>query len=86
MITELSQTVDLMCSSNYKDRFAAEYFQLKIRYNKLVTMVEKWDRGELEFTPTCQRVIYDRQLSHMSDLLKVLDERAIIENVDLESY
>lgn len=32
---ELNNTVELMNSSDYKDRFKAEYYQTKIRYEKL---------------------------------------------------
>ena len=34
-IETLSDTIDLMCSNDYKDRFKAEYYQTKIRYDKL---------------------------------------------------
>ncbi len=32
---QLSDTIDLMQSEDYKDRFKAEYLQTKIRYEKL---------------------------------------------------
>ena len=32
---ELKDTVDLMISDDYKERFRAEYYQTKDRYNKL---------------------------------------------------
>ncbi len=80
---ELKETVELMNSNDYKERFLAEYFQVKIRYDKLKAMVEKWDKGELNFTPTCPRTIYDTQLQAMENYLKVLELRAKIENVDL---
>ena len=32
---ELTDTVKMMNSSDYKERYKAEYFQLKIRYEKL---------------------------------------------------
>lgn len=35
MITELEETKDLMCSADYKERFKAEYYQLKIRYEQI---------------------------------------------------
>ena len=38
---ELKDTIELMQSEDYKDRFKAEYFQLKIRYDKLKAMLEK---------------------------------------------
>ena len=83
MVTELKRTVELMNISDYKDRFKAEYYQLKIRYDKLHNMCEKWDKNELDFTPTCSRFIYARQLNAMAFYLKVLEERAIAEKIEL---
>lgn len=83
MVTELKQTVELMNSSDYKERFKAEYYQLKIRYDKLHNMCEKWDKNELEFTPTCSRFTYARQLNAMAFYLKVLEERAVVEKIEL---
>ena len=80
---KLSETTELMNSNDYKERFKAEYLQLKIRTTGLKNMLEKWDNGSLEFNPTCPREIYDIQIKAMTDYLKVLEERAVIENVDL---
>jgi hypothetical protein len=54
-----------MLSSDYKERFKAEYYQLKIRFDKLYSMVRKWDERRLDFAPTCPREIYDDQLKYM---------------------
>lgn len=81
---ELKDTVKLMNSENYQDRFKAEYLQVKIRYDKLKTMVDKWDKGELNFKPTCPRTTYDIQLQVMEDYISVLEVRAGIENINLE--
>jgi hypothetical protein len=78
---KLSKTVEMMNSKDYKERFKAEYYQLENRCNGLKTMLEKWDNGTLEFTPTCPREIYDRQLKAMEDYAQVLDERAEIEGI-----
>lgn len=80
----LEETVALMNSADYKERFAGEYYQLETRYLKLKAMTEKWDKGELNFTPTCPRAIYDRQLSCMLLYLFVLLERAELEQVKLD--
>lgn len=80
---ELKETVEMMNSADYKDRVKAEYYQLKIRYDKLKAMVEKWDNGTLSFKPTCPREMYDIQLKAMSDYLIVLEDRAKLENVEL---
>ena len=44
---ELKDTVDLMNSSDYKERFQAEYLQTKIRYDKLHKMLVKYEAKTL---------------------------------------
>lgn len=80
---ELKDTVALMTSADYKERFKAEYYQLKIRRDKLKAMVDKWDSGSLEFTPTCSRDVYAFQLYTMDGYLDVLRHRARLEGVEV---
>lgn len=80
---ELKDTVKLMNSENYQDRFKAEYLQVKIRYDKLKSMVDKWDKGELNFEPTCPRIAYDIQLQIMEDYINILKMRARLEDINL---
>ena len=80
---ELFDTIEMMSSEDYKERFRAEYYQLKIRIDKLAAMLAKWDKGELDFAPTCPRELYDEQINSMVSYLNVLSKRAIIENVKL---
>ena len=82
-ITELYQTVGFMSSGDYKQRFKAEYYQLKIRYDALKTMVEKWDKAELDFEPVCPRDTYTWQLKIMEEYLQILKMRANMEHIDL---
>jgi lysozyme family protein len=42
---ELKETVEMMLSDDYKERFRAEYNQLDIRCNKLRSMLKRWDSG-----------------------------------------
>ena len=81
---ELKETVEMMNSADYKERFKAEYMQVVIRYKKLANMLEKWDKGELQFTPTCPRSTYNMQVRAMTDYIAVLEARAVMEKVDLE--
>lgn len=76
---ELFDTVDMMNSDDYKDRFMAEYYQLKIRYRKLCAMISAWDDDALSFVPSCPRSVYDMQLRAMRDYLSILEARAAIE-------
>lgn len=81
---ELKDTIEMMNSADYKERFKAEYQQVVIRYRKLKAMLEKWDAGELNFQPTCPRSTYNMQIKAMTDYIAVLEARAVMENVDLE--
>lgn len=81
---ELLNTIDMMTSDDYKERFKAEYFQVLIRYKKLQNMLDTWDEGKLDFTPTCPRSTYDMQIRAMKDYIAVLEARSMMENVSLE--
>ena len=76
---ELKDTVQLMQSDNYKDRFRAEYQQLVIRFEKLKKMVDNWDN--LSFVPICPKSTYNMQLKAMSEYIAVLEARAAIEQI-----
>ena len=80
---ELRETVEMMNSADYKERFKAEYYQVVIRYEKLKAMLEKWDDGELNFSPTCPRSTYNMQVTAMTDYIAVLEARAAMEGVEL---
>ena len=82
-VTKLSQTSDMMTSSDYKERFKAEYAQVVIRYKKLKNMLDKWDKNELTFTPTCPRSIYNIQIKAMTDYIAILEARAVMEHIVL---
>ena len=81
---ELAKTCELMVSPDYKERFKAEYLQLKNRLEGLKRMLKAWDNGTLDFTPTCPRFIYGRQESDMTLYRNVLEERARIEGIELD--
>ena len=81
---KLVDTVEMMNSSDYKERFKAEYAQLVIRYYGLRNMLEKWDNGTLEFEPTCPRSTYNLQIKAMTDYIAVLEARAVMENIVLD--
>ena len=80
---DVKDTIEMMNSVDYKERFKAEYQQIVIRYHKLNAMLEKWDKGELNFTPTCPRSTYNMQIRAMADYIAVLEARAVMEGVEL---
>ena len=80
---ELKETFEMMNSTDYKERFKAEYCQVVIRYRKLKAMLDKWDNGELNFNPTCPRSTYNMQINAMTDYIAVLEARAVMEGIML---
>lgn len=80
---ELKDTVQMMSSADYKMRFRGEYYQTVIRYKKLKAMLERWDKGELNFVPTCPRSTYNMQIDAMVNYIAVLEARAVMEGIEL---
>lgn len=84
---ELKETVELMNSEDYKERFVAEYHQVKIRYEKLKNFCNKIEVEEMlgkEVTKhDCPLELLREQQKYMGLYLSVLEKRALIENVEL---
>ena len=80
---ELKDTIDGMIADNYKERFKAEYYQTKIRYEKLHKMIIKYEAGTLEFKPSTSLSCLKQQLAGMGQYLYILELRAEIEHIDL---
>lgn len=80
---ELKDTIPMMDKPDYKERFKAEYYQTKIRYEKLHKMCIKYEAGTLNFTPTCSLELLKEQKAHMGNYLRCLEVRAEIEGIEL---
>ncbi|MCI8621362.1 MAG: hypothetical protein HFJ50_06540 [Clostridia bacterium] len=81
---ELKDTVDLMNSEDYKERFKAEYLQTKIRYKKLHATIIKYEAGTLGFQPSCPIGMLKEQKTYMENYLRTLEIRAEIELIELD--
>lgn len=81
---QLKDTINLMTSDDYKERFKAEYHQVKIRYDKLDEMTVKYEAGTLPFTPNCSLELLKEQKKHMGNYIRCLKIRAEIENIKLD--
>ena len=79
----LNDTVKMMNSEDYKERFKAEYYQLEIRIDKLKSMLSDWCAGELTFSATCPYDLLEAQLNSMKVYQHFLRERAALEGIEL---
>ena len=82
-MTDLKETIELMTSDDYKDRFKAEYYQTKIRYEKLHKMIIKYEAKTLNFEPTASIDLLKMQEMQMGLYLYTLEVRAELEGIDL---
>lgn len=83
---ELKDTITLMQSNDYTERFIAEYLQLRIRKEKLEVFITKYKRNELSFTPDCSVAILEAQLAIMIGYMNILENRARIEKINLYDF
>lgn len=78
---QLKDTVDLMLSDDFTNRFKAEYYQTKLRYTRLKNF-----NNTIELPlHDCRRDILNTQQKIMYDYLECLRVRAIIEGISLDS-
>ena len=79
----LKDTVEMMESADYKERFKAEYYQLLIRFDSLTSMLIKWEDNMLDFEPKCSKETLENQFIFMLGYLCILRLRAEIEGIKL---
>ena len=79
----LEDTAAAMFSEDYKERFRAEYYQTKIRLDKLLEMMRLWTVEKLPFEPKCDPDTYMGQISFMNAYLWILGKRAKEEGIEL---
>ena len=83
-VTTLKDTVSMMTSDDYKERFKAEYYQLKLRIEGLEKMLKSWDDNTLSFKPNCPRGLYEQQLKTMNEYIGFLLIRAQMEKIEVK--
>ena len=79
----LVDSVLLMKSSDFKDRFKAEYYQLVLRADGLEKILGKYKSGTLAFTPNSSYELLYEQLVYMKNYIEVLEKRAELESIEL---
>lgn len=90
---KLKDTVEMMLSEDYKERFKAEYYQTKERYERLKNFNNKIEAYELldfdkkifvkEPEHDCPSRILREQQKRMGEYLHILEIRAVIEKIEL---
>lgn len=84
----LADTIPMMTSDDYRERFFAEYAQTKIRYEKLKDLLNQieasmWSNKVKEVAFNCPMSVLREQQKSMGEYLHNLEVRAIIEHIDL---
>lgn len=82
---KLVETVNLMCSSDFKDRFIAEYVQLVVRLSKLNDVLNKVSDVSFKVDDTTRDLML-KQRDAMGTYKVCLEKRADILGIDLSNY
>lgn len=80
---DLKDTVELMVSPNWKNRFIAEYVQTKIRYEKLHKLIVKREVGKHGFDTPIPFESWKEQAYHMGLYLYELEKQAVLHGIEL---
>ena len=80
---ELKDTIELMSSSDWKDRFMAEYLQTKIRYEKLHNLIVKREVGKHGFNTPISLESWKTQAYHMGLYIFELEKQAVLHGIEL---
>ena len=87
MIVNLNQTVDWMRSEDYRDRFRAEYWQLRIRTKRLGDLLTAIKAAQLMDEPEpphdVPQYVLQEQYRQMRCYLETLELRAACEKIEL---
>lgn len=84
---EFEDTIKYMLSDDYKERFIAEYWQLKIRHDKLKKYIQQIEIANDYFDDSsapphdCPIQLLKDQLYYMEQYMDILDKRQIIEDI-----
>ena len=82
---ELKVTAEMMMSNDYKERFKAEYWHTKIRYEKLKKFNNKIEAAEMTNRKApvhdCPTWLLKEQQRIMGEYLHILEVRAEIEEI-----
>lgn len=75
----LFESKDLMMCADHYDRLIGETVQVSCRVEGLVTMLEKYKAGKLDFTPTCPIELLEEQRDAMITYRNILIHRLSLE-------
>lgn len=80
---KLSDTVDLMNSADWKDRFIAEYIQLVIR---MIKLEESLNNLPEFMSDEIAKALLMKQYDAMQSYKLCLEKRAVLAEIDLNSH
>jgi hypothetical protein len=81
--TDWKTIVPLILSSDYKERFKGEVYELSRRSQALEETLKKSKEGKLDFELKSGTAALEKQLKSMKEYLEVLELRAKLEDISL---
>ena len=81
--TDWKTIIPLLSSSDYKERFKGEVYELSRRSQALEETLKKSKEGKLDFELKSGIAALEKQLKSMKEHLEVLELRAKLEDISL---
>lgn len=73
-----------MKMNDYKTRLLSEYNEVVDRISKLRVFLNKWDNGQLSFTPRLSRANYSKTLEAMCTYKRLLESRMLADRISFK--
>lgn len=70
--------------NDYKTRLLSEYNEVVDRISKLRVFLNKWDNGQLSFTPRLSRANYSKTLEAMCTYKRLLESRMLADRISFK--
>lgn len=83
---ELKDTIELMQSADWKERFKAEYLQCVIRLKKLVDYIHDLEDSTKPMNYASEKLLLGAQYGYMVSYIHVLEEQSYWLGIELPKY
>lgn len=83
---ELKDTIELMTSTDWKERFKAEYLQCVIRLKKLIDYIHELEDGTKPMNYEGEKLLLGAQYGYMVSYIHALEDQSYCLGIELPKY
>lgn len=83
---KLKDTIELMTSTDWKERFKAEYLQCVIRLKKLIDYIHELEDGTKPMNYEGEKLLLGAQYGYMVSYIHALEDQSYCLGIELPKY